>query len=234
MLFYPHERVALFIDGANTHGAARALGLSIDFKRLLALFRTKSHLVRAYYYTTILEDTDFSSVRPLVDWLEYNGFTLVTKPAKQFSDADGRLKIKGNLGVEIAVDAMQLANQIDHAVLFTGDGDFVSLVSALQDKGKRVSVVSTLVSKPAMVSDELRRQADQFIDIVDLEPLIRRYDDNRAPRADQERRDAGVRRVAPQSDPPKVPETPPVQAVMSRPLEDPAVTPVVKRIRARK
>ena len=175
MHFYEHERVALFIDGANTHHAIRALGFSIDYKRLLALFRSKCQLVRAYYFTATHDDEEeHSTIRPLIDWLDYNGFTVVTKPTKRFTDADGYRKIKGNMDVEIAVEAMQLADRIDHAVILSGDGDFVSLVEALQERGKRVSVISTLVSKPAMIADELRRQADQFIDLADLEPLVAR------------------------------------------------------------
>ena len=179
MYFHENERTALFIDGANTHSATRALGYSIDYKRLLALFRSKSHFVRAYYYTAIIDDDEqYSSIRPLVDWLEYNGFTPVTKPAKLFTDSNGQRRIKGNMDVEFAVDAMRLADRIDHAVLFTGDGGFRCLVEALQEIGKRVSVVSTLDTKPPMVADELRRQADQFIDLTHLEDLIAREPTN--------------------------------------------------------
>jgi uncharacterized LabA/DUF88 family protein len=140
---------------------------------LLAVFAQSARLVRALYYTAI-QDQEFSSLRPLVDWLSYNGFTVVTKPAKTFTDVEGRRKTKGNMDVEIAVDAMRLAPHLDHIVLFSGDGDFRSLVAALQEKGKRVSVVSSLVTQPPMVGDELRRQADQFIEIADLEKIISR------------------------------------------------------------
>jgi uncharacterized LabA/DUF88 family protein len=174
MHFYEAERVALFIDGANLHATARSLAFDIDFKRLLALFAQRTRLVRALYYTAILEDLEFSSVRPLVDWLDYNGFTVVTKPAKSFTDADGRRKTKGNMDVEIAVDAMRFATHLDHIVLFSGDGDFRSLVAALQEQGKRVSVVSSLVTQPPMVGDELRRQADQFVELATLETIIAR------------------------------------------------------------
>ena len=182
MHFYERERIALFIDGANTHAACRALGFSIDFKRLLMLFRSKAHLVRIYYFTALIEvsDDEFSSLRPLVDWLDYNGFAMITKPAKQFTDATGRTKIKGNMDVEIAVTALQIADHIYHAVLLTGDGDFVSLVAALQGQGKRVTVVSSLKTSPPMIADELRRQADQFVDLVQLEDDISR---DRAPTA---------------------------------------------------
>jgi uncharacterized LabA/DUF88 family protein len=172
MHFYQNERIALFIDGANLYATAKSLGFDIDYKRLLALFRQKGHLVRALYYTALAEDQEYSSIRPLIDWLDYNGFTMVTKPTKEFTDASGRRKIKGNMDIELTVDAMRLAENLDHVVLFSGDGDFRSLVGALQQMGKRVSVVSTLQTQPPMVADELRRQADQFIDLADLEQLI--------------------------------------------------------------
>ena len=172
MHFYPNERVALFIDGANLYATSKSLGFDIDYKRLLALFRQKAHLVRALYYTALAEYQEYSSIRPLIDWLDYNGYTMVTKPTKEFTDATGRRKIKGNMDIELAVDAMRLSDTLDHIVLFSGDGDFKSLVAALQQRGKRVSVVSTLQTQPPMVSDELRRQSDQFIDIADLESQI--------------------------------------------------------------
>ena len=182
MHFYPTERVALFIDGANLYATSKSLGFDIDYKRLLALFRQKAQLVRALYYTALAEDQEYSSIRPLIDWLDYNGYMMVTKPTKEFTDATGRRKIKGNMDIELAVDAMRLSDNLDHIVLFSGDGDFKSLVAALQQRGKRVSVVSTLQTQPPMVSDELRRQADQFIDLADLENMIGRDPSQRAPR----------------------------------------------------
>ena len=170
--FYPTERMALFIDGANLYAAAKALGFDIDYKRLLDLFRNKGFLLRALYYTALVEEQEYSSIRPLVNWLDYNGYSMVTKPVKEFTDGSGRRKLKGNMDIELAVDAMQLADQLDHIVLFSGDGDFRSLVEALQQKGKRVSVVSTLATQPPMVSDELRRQGDHFIDLSDLQKEI--------------------------------------------------------------
>ena len=172
MYFHETERIALFIDGANLYATSKSLGFDIDYKRLLAMFRGKGRLVRALYYTALAEEQEYSSIRPLIDWLDYNGYTMVTKPTKEYTDASGRRKIKGNMDIELTVDAMQLADQLDHVVLFSGDGDFRSLVAALQDKGLRVSVFSTLRTQPPMVADELRRQADQFIDIADLEEQI--------------------------------------------------------------
>ncbi len=169
-----HERLALFVDGANLYAAARTLGFDIDYKRLLDLFKSKGQLVRAYYYTALMEDQEYSPIRPLVDWLDYNGYTMVTKPTKEFTDSSGRRKIKGNMDIELAVDVMELADRLDHAVLFSGDGDFRRLVEAIQRRGVRVTVVSTVRTSPPMVADELRRQADTFLELDELRPEITR------------------------------------------------------------
>jgi uncharacterized LabA/DUF88 family protein len=163
------ERIALFIDGANLYATARSLGFDIDYRRLLKDYQSRGTLVRAFYYTALVEDQEYSSIRPLIDWLDYNGFAVVTKPVKEFTDATGRRKVKGNMDIELAVDAMELAPFINHMVLFSGDGDFRSLVEAMQRKGVKVSVVSTVMTQPAMVSDDLRRQADEFVDLVNLQ-----------------------------------------------------------------
>jgi uncharacterized LabA/DUF88 family protein len=162
------ERIALFIDGANLYATAKSLGFDIDYKRLLREFQSRGRLIRAFYYTALVEDQEYSSIRPLIDWLDYNGYAVVTKPTKEFVDSLGRRKVKGNMDIELAVDAMEMAGTIDHMVLFSGDGDFRSLVEAVQRRGVRVSVVSTVTTQPPMVADELRRQADEFIDLVHL------------------------------------------------------------------
>ena len=185
MTFYPEERIALFIDGANLHAAARALGFDIDYKRLLQLFGEKGRLIRAFYYTALIEDQEYSPLRPLVDWLDYNGYTMVTKPTKEYTDAMGRRKVKGNMDIELAIDVMEMAQYLDHIVLFSGDGDFRRLVDAVQRKGVRVTVVSTIRSAPPMVADELRRQADMFIELQDLAPQIMRHRDEASPRQNQ-------------------------------------------------
>lgn len=182
MHFYPNEKIALFIDGANLYATTKSLGFDIDYKQLLKLFSDKGQLVRALYYTALAEDQEYSSIRPLIDWLDYNGYTMVTKPTKEFTDSSGRRKIKGNMDIELTVDAMEMAEHLDHIVLFSGDGDFRSLVETLQYKGRRVSVVSTLATQPPMIADELRRQADIFIDIADLEGEIGRPAASRGPR----------------------------------------------------
>ena len=174
MRFYPHEKVAVFIDGANLYSAARALMFDIDYRKLLEFFQSRCGLIRATYYTALIDDQEYSPIRPLVDWLDYNGYSMVTKPAKEFTDSMGRRKIKGNVDIELAVDMMEMADKIDHVVLFSGDGDFHSLIEAVQRKGVRVTVISTMRSPTPMVADELRRQADSFVDLVDIAPSISR------------------------------------------------------------
>src|ERR1700745_1961583 len=151
------NKIALFIDGANLYATAKTLGFDIDYRRLLQEFQSRGTLLRAFYYTAIIEDQEYTSIRPLVDWLDYNGYTVVTKPTKEFIDASGRRKLKNRMDVELAVDAMQAAEHIDQMVLFSGDGDFRPLVEAVQRRGVRVTVVSTISSQPPMVADELRR-----------------------------------------------------------------------------
>jgi uncharacterized LabA/DUF88 family protein len=182
MNFYPEERIALFIDGSNLYSAARALGFDIDYKRLLELFQKQGRLIRAFYYTALLDDQEYSPIRPLVDWLDYNGYTLVTKPTKEFTDSHGRRKLKGNMDMELAIDMMEMAEHVDHVVLLSGDGDFRRLIEAVQRNGVRASVVSTVRSQPPMVADELRRQADRFIELQELQELIARDPAERANR----------------------------------------------------
>lgn len=170
----PREKVVLFIDGANLYATSKAIGIDIDYRRLLSEFSTKSYLLRAYYYTALVEDQEYSSIRPLIDWLDYNGFTVVTKPAKEFTDAGGRRKIKGSMDIELTVDAIDMAPYYDHFVLFSGDGDFTALVAALQRRGKRVTVASTLATSTPMISDDLRRQADFFLDVAELAKTVGR------------------------------------------------------------
>ena len=173
--FYREEKIALFIDGANLYAAARSLNFDIDYKRLLDLFAGKAHLVRAFYYTALLEDQDYSPLRPLVDWLDYNGYTMVTKPTKEYTDSQGRRKIKGNMDIELAIDMLEMGKHLDHVVLFSGDGDFRRLVEA--------------------VADELRRQADVFVELQDLiddisrvhrEPRPQRAQNNTSSGGDEE------------------------------------------------
>ncbi len=177
--FYDHERIALFIDGANLYAASKALDFDIDYKSLLRWFADQSRLVRAFYYTALVEDQDYSPIRPLVDWLDYNGFTMVTKPAREYTDNQGRKKVKSGIDVELAIDMMDMADKVDHIVLFSGDGDLRRLVETVQAKGVRVSVVGSIETNPVMISDDLRRQADHFIELNELAEHIMRNNNAR-------------------------------------------------------
>lgn len=179
-MFDPREKVVLFIDGANLYATSRALGIDIDYRLLLSSFQEKAYLLRAYYYTALIEDQEYSSLRPLVDWLDYNGYTVVTKPAKEFTDAQGRRKVKGNMDIELTIDALEMASHYDHLVLFSGDGDFTALVAALQRRGKKVTVASTLTTATPMISDDLRRQADYFLEISTLAKKVGRAQSERS------------------------------------------------------
>ncbi len=173
-LIHPDERVALFIDGANLYSSTKSLAFDIDYRKLLEEFQRHGRFIRAYYYTALVEDQDFSPIRPLVDWLDYNGYSLVTKPAKEYTDGAGRRRLKGDMDVELTVDLLQAASFVDHAFLFSGDGDFLAAIEAVQRKGMRVTVVSTVKSNPPMVSDDIRRAADNFLDLTDLASLVGR------------------------------------------------------------
>lgn len=174
MRFHPNDRTALFIDGANFYGAAKSLNFDVDYRRLYDFFASKTRLVRAVYYTALFDDQDYSPLRPLVDWLDYNGFTVVTKQAREFTDAQGRRRVKGDMSVDLAVDVMALSRHLDHVVLFSGDGVYRALVDTIQRDGVRVSIVSTIKSQPPMIADDLRRQADQFIELAHLSRHIGR------------------------------------------------------------
>ncbi|MCB1496833.1 MAG: NYN domain-containing protein [Bauldia sp.] len=184
-MFDEREKIALFIDGANLYAAAKSLGFDIDYRRLLQEFQTKGYMLRAYYFTALAEDQEYSSIRPLIDWLDYNGYTVVTKPTKEFVDSTGRRKVKGNMDIELAVAAMEMAETVDHLVLFSGDGDFRSLVEMIQRKGRKVTVVSTLATQPPMIADELRRQADHFVDLASLKQKLGRDPSERPPRPER-------------------------------------------------
>jgi len=170
----PSDKIALFIDGANLYATCRALGFDVDYKRLLNEFHGRGALLRAFYFTTIIEDQEYTSVRPLIDWLDYNGYTVVTKLTKEYIDAGGRRKVKGSMNIELAVHAMELADHIDRMFLFSGDGDFRPLLETVQRRGVHVTVVSTIFTQPPMAADDLRRQADAFVDLVELKPKLGR------------------------------------------------------------
>lgn len=175
-------RIALFIDGANLYATSKQLGFDMDYRRLLREFQSRGNLIRAFYFTTLVESEEYSSIRPLVDWLDYNGYRVITKAAKEFTDATGRRRVKGNMDIELAIEMLELASHLDQIYLFSGDGDFRPLVEAVQRKGVKVSVVSTISTNPPMVSDELRRQCDEFVDLAQLMQKVGRDPSERASR----------------------------------------------------
>jgi uncharacterized LabA/DUF88 family protein len=173
-IFYPEEKLAVFVDGASLFISSKSLGFDIDYRKLLRWISEQGRLVRAFYYTVLLEDQEVNSIRPLVDWLDYNGFTMLTKSSKEYVDSQGRRRIKGNIDVDLAIDMLDMAERVDHIVLFSGEGDFKRLIEAVQRKGVRVTLIGTISTQPSMVADELRRQADQFIDLNDLKSAFER------------------------------------------------------------
>ncbi len=212
------ERLAVFIDGANLYAASRTLGFDVDYKNLLAHFRKQAYLLRAYYYTALLETDEYSPLRPLVDWLGYNGYTVVTKPAKEFTDATGRRRVKGSVDIEMAVDILELAPRIDHAVIFAGDGDLRRLVEATQARGVRVTVVSSIRTQPAMIADELRRQADAFIELSELsEHITRRQVEPRPNRLTLNGRSGTAQPAAPAAAAPAAPRATPAEPFREAP-----------------
>lgn len=174
MHFFPQERILLLINGPSLHGTARALDLDIDFKKLLGIFRERARVIRAIYYAVIPEGEEFVAVRRLTDWLNYNGYTIVNKSRGETLDSTGRRRVNGRVDLEIAVDAMRMADSIDHFVLFACDADYSYLIEALKDRGKRVTVVSTMQTQPSMVADSLRRSTDEFLDLANIADDIRR------------------------------------------------------------
>lgn len=188
--FDVRERVAFFIDGANFYQTARALNIDIDYRRMLTDFIGEAFLVRAHYYTALAEDQEFSSLRPLIDWLDYNGFQVTTKPMREFTDSQGqRRRVRPSLDVELTVDALNLCDEVNHIVLFSGDGNFRPLVEALQRRGRKVTVVSSLKTTPSMISDDLRRKADHFLDLASLVDRLGRDPATRPARRNHEEDD---------------------------------------------
>ena len=167
--FCSSERIALFIDGSNFHSTAKLLNLEVDYLKLLSLFKEKGQLIRAYYYTALPDQSEISPLRKLTDFLDYNGYTIVSKQTKEFTDhVTGERRVKGNMDMELALDMLKMSEHLDHVYLFSGDGDFCRLLGEVQDRGVRVTVVSSTHTKPKLIADALRRKADTFLDLDDI------------------------------------------------------------------
>jgi uncharacterized LabA/DUF88 family protein len=165
-------KTALFIDGAHLYFAARALGFDIDYKKLLTEFQRQGSILRAFYYAAMVETSDYVSIRRLTDWLAYNGFTVRTAPHTASREVAGRRGTNRALRVQMAVDAMEIADHVDNIVLFAGDGDFYPLIAYLGRRGIHTAVASTLRTNPPMIDGGLRRQSHEFIELESLRPLI--------------------------------------------------------------
>lgn len=173
-MFYKDDRLGVFINGFNLYQCAKALGFEVDYSRMRDEFKVRGRLMRMGYYTTILDGDDFSPQKPLFDWLSYNGYQLNLKPVREIVDPDGRKRVRGSIDVEMAVDILTMVDRLDHIVIFSGSSDLKAVVDAVKRAGVRVSVAATTRTNPAMVSDDLRRSADNFIDLADLMDQISR------------------------------------------------------------
>jgi len=171
-MFYKNEALAIIIDGASIHSASQSVDLQIDWHTFLTEFQNRGHLIRAIYATPIFEDEgEHNPLRPLIDWLDYNGFTTITRTARKEADDNGRFRIKnGNIHVDVTLAAIRLAKKADHIVLFSGDGSYEPLVKELKRMNVRVSVCCAKKS----AADGLRRNADEFIDLEDIRGLVGR------------------------------------------------------------
>ena len=148
-MFYKDERLALFIDGSNLYAAAKSLGFDIDYKLLRQEFMRRGKMLRAFYYTALLDNEEYSPIRPLVDWLNYNGFTMVTKAAKEYTDSQGRRKVKGNMDIELAVNAMNWPQALTILFCFPAMAIFARL-----SKACNVRAYGCLLSRPSAANPQ--------------------------------------------------------------------------------
>lgn len=172
-MFYNTERIGLFIDGYSLYQTVRAMDLRIDYKALRDLFASKGRLNRVQYFATVNDhDPDeFNPQRKTFDWLQYNGFDVQTIQTRSFTGSDGEIQYRGNASVLMTCYALKHAEHLDHVVILTGNADFAPLITALQERGTRVTMVST-IKNGSLCSDQLRRSADDFIDLEDLRQQI--------------------------------------------------------------
>lgn len=166
------RRISVLVDGSNVHATLRELDFAIDWGKILGGFAPEE-LHSAHYFTAMLPIDVPNSLKPLVDYLAHNGWHVITKAADTHYKL-GVAKVKGNMDVELACTAMELGKKVTDVILFTGDGDFVFLVEKLQAMGVEVTVVSTCKTQPSMCSGKLRRAANRFIDLFDIQDEVSR------------------------------------------------------------
>lgn len=169
---FQRERIGLFVDGTNMFYLAAALHCRIDYVKFLNYFKTR-HTFVAYagYYTAIEEKANGDRpIQPLVDFLSANGYSLVTKMTRSYTQPDGSTKLTGNVDVDLACDMLEIAPFLDRAILVSGDGDFARLVTSVQRKGVPVTVVSS--KRMRMLSEDLRKAASTVIDLADIQEEV--------------------------------------------------------------
>jgi len=152
------KNVAVFVDVANIFYAAKAAGVDIDYVTLLKSATAGRDLVRAYAYTGL--DPDNENQRNFHDFLRRHGFKVVSKDIRKYGDG----KVKANLDIELVVDMLKTARNLDIAIVISGDGDFAPAIRAVQEMGVRVEVISFRGN----TSSDLMDVADQFSDIAAL------------------------------------------------------------------
>jgi uncharacterized LabA/DUF88 family protein len=171
---YSPERIGLFIDGADLYSIRRLIGLDIDYLKFLDFFRARGRLVRAYYYTTVIYEPQYARLRSQFEWMSYNGFYMVTKPAQETTDDFGRRHLRNRMDVELATDMMEMAPYLDHIMLVSGAGELRPAVAAVQRRGVHVTLISALNARPPLLDPELHRQADTVEDLRSMAPAIAR------------------------------------------------------------
>ena len=152
------KNVAVFVDVANIFYAAKAAGVDIDYVLLLKAAAAGRDLVRAYAYTGL--DPDNENQRNFHSFLARHDFRVVSKDIRKYGDG----KVKANLDIELVVDMMKTARNLDVAVVVSGDGDFAPAIRAVQEMGVRVEVISFRGN----TSSDLMDVADKFTDITQL------------------------------------------------------------------
>lgn len=169
-----NEPTAVLIDGYNTLSTTKLLKFDIDFRKLLNLFQNKTRLVKIYYFASLRDNpADHDPMIPVIQWMMYNGYNVISKKMNEFMNIDN-IQSKGNMDVEISVTVLEMVKSVDHIVLFTGDENFRFLIEAVQRMGTRITVCSSMQCQPQIMSDDLRRQADNFIELNNLKSEIQR------------------------------------------------------------
>ena len=176
LLFYPNERTSIFIDGRSLFHTARKLDFEVDLSKFSQYFASKFQLVRCSYYTPVSEER--TPLHNILDWLSYNGFTVSTRV---FSPDNHPPSISSLMSVDIIEQTLgngyagDEPYALQHVVIVSGDGDYCPVVKFLKSRSIRVSVMSSLETEPLSISEELRRLADNFIELDDLRSELERH-----------------------------------------------------------